>query len=99
MALGVAPIVASYGGPSELVDDTTGIRVSFSDKQSLVEGMRRAIGNGIQSPKILDSLGAAGRIKVLKKLTWDAKASQIVAIYDAILSGAKNLSSLDYHWP
>ena len=44
MALGLTPIVANYGGPSELVDDASGIRVSFTDKASLVEGMRRAIG-------------------------------------------------------
>jgi glycosyltransferase involved in cell wall biosynthesis len=99
MALGVAPIVADYGGPSELVDDSTGIRVGFHDRQSLIDGIRHAIGNVIRSPKILDELGAAGRLKVEKTLTWEAKARQIVAVYDAVLTGAKNLSSLGYHWP
>ena len=37
MALGVTPIVADYAGPSELVDDKTGIRVPFHDDKSLVE--------------------------------------------------------------
>jgi glycosyltransferase involved in cell wall biosynthesis len=96
MALGVAPIVADYGGPSELVDDNTGIRVRFHDKQSLVEGLRHAIGNVIRAPKILDELGANGRRKVAEKLTWEAKAHQIIAVYDAVLSGAKTLNSLDY---
>ena len=97
MALGVAPIVADYAGPSELVDDNTGIRIGFHDKQSVIEGMRDALSLVIHSPQILDTLGAAGREKVLKKLTWEAKARQIVAIYDAVLSGTKNLNSLDYH--
>ena len=97
MALGVAPIVADYAGPSELVDDKTGIRVGFHDKQSLIEGMRDAFSLVIHSPQTLDTLGAAGREKVLGKLTWEAKARQIVAVYDAVLNGAKNLNSLDYH--
>src|SRR5262249_23000329 len=36
MALGVTPIVADYAGPSELVDEKTGIRVPFQDEKSLV---------------------------------------------------------------
>src|SRR5579883_888563 len=54
MAIGVTPIVADYAGPSELVDDRTGIRVPFHDKQSLVRGMRDAIGHMIRSPETLD---------------------------------------------
>jgi glycosyltransferase involved in cell wall biosynthesis len=96
MALGLTPIVADYGGPSELVDDTTGIRVPFTDKASLVEGMKRAIGDVIRSPEILDKFGVAGRRKVLEKLTWDAKANQIFAVYEAVLGGAKDLNFLDY---
>jgi glycosyltransferase involved in cell wall biosynthesis len=96
MALGVTPIVADYGGPSELVDDNTGIRVPFHDKTSLVEGMKRAIGDVIRSPEILDEYGAAGRRKVLEKLTWDVKANQILAVYEAVLGGSTNLNFLDY---
>ena len=96
MALGVTPIVADYGGPSELVDDNTGIRVPFNDKTSLVAGMRRVIGDVIRSPEILDKLGAAGRRKVSEKLTWDAKANQILAVYRALLGGLRNLNALNY---
>ena len=97
MALGVTPIVADYAGPSELVDEKTGIRVPFHDKDSLVEGMRAAIGNVIRSPELLDELGAAARQKVSEKLTWEAKANQVIAVYDAVLAGTKNLNFLDYH--
>ena len=97
MALGLTPIVADYGGPSELVDDNTGIRVPFTDKTSLMEGMKRAIADIIRSPGKLDEFGAAGRRKVLGKLTWDAKAGQIFEIYKAILSGGStDLSYLDF---
>jgi glycosyltransferase involved in cell wall biosynthesis len=91
MALGVTPIVADYAGPSELVDDNTGIRVPFHDKESLLEGMRLAIENIIRTPETSDKLGAAARQKVRETLTWEAKANQITAIYDAVLSGATSL--------
>lgn len=97
MALGVTPIVANYAGPSEIVDETTGIRVDFSDQKSLTDGMRHVVGEAINTPQMLDRLGAAGRIKVREKLTWEAKAEQIVAVYDAVLNGSVDLTSLGYH--
>ena len=96
MALGVAPIVADYGGPSELVTDTTGIRVGFSDRQSLVTGIKRAIANVIRFPEQLDRLGAAAQANAQHKFTWDAKARQVLAVYDAVLNGAPNLNHLDF---
>jgi glycosyltransferase involved in cell wall biosynthesis len=96
MALGVTPIVADYAGPSELVDDQTGIRVPFHDKESLVEGMRLTIRNIIRTPETLDKLGATARQKVRKKLTWEAKANQINAVYNAVLSSATRLPYSDF---
>ncbi len=96
MALGVTPIVADYAGPSELVDDKTGIRVRFSDKKSLVKGFQLAINTIIKSPEILDRLGAAGREQVLRKLTWEAKADQIMRVYDAVLMGQHNFPGLSF---
>jgi glycosyltransferase involved in cell wall biosynthesis len=97
MALGVTPIVADYAGPSELVDENSGIRVSFQDEESLVEGMRLAIGSAIHAPETLDRLGTAARQKVREKLTWEAKANQVTAIYDAVLSGARKLPFFNFH--
>jgi glycosyltransferase involved in cell wall biosynthesis len=96
MALGVTPIVADYAGPSELVDETTGIRVAFSDRHSLVENFRQVLSQVIRFPKMLDNLGAAAREKVRRKLTWIAKADDIVAIYDAVLTGSGSLDELGY---
>jgi glycosyltransferase involved in cell wall biosynthesis len=96
MALGVTPIVADYGGPAELVDHATGIRVPFCDKASLVDGLRQAIGGLIRRPELLDRFGAAGRRKVLEKFTWDAKANQILQLYEAVLSATRPVGSLDF---
>jgi glycosyltransferase involved in cell wall biosynthesis len=86
MALGAPPIVADYAGPSELVDESCGVRVPFSNADSLVQGMREAIGQFIQMPERLVPLGGAARERALKAFTWDAKAKEIVKVYDAIAS-------------
>jgi glycosyltransferase involved in cell wall biosynthesis len=72
MAMGIAPIVANYGGPAELVDDSRGILISFHDRMSLVQGLTLAISKVVHSPDVLDELGAAARLEVIKHLTWQA---------------------------
>ncbi|MEH2515742.1 glycosyltransferase involved in cell wall biosynthesis [Bradyrhizobium sp. AZCC 1610] len=86
MALGVTPIVADYGGPSELVDEATGIRVPFVDETSLVEGFRRAMQAIISAPDTLNRLGSAARQKVVEEFTWEAKARKISSIYHSVVS-------------
>jgi glycosyltransferase involved in cell wall biosynthesis len=95
MALGVPPIVANYGGPSELVDDDSGLRIDFSDKESLTEGFRCAISRMIKNPSDLDRLGLAGMDRVRNKFTWQRKAEQITRVYDAVLRGDTDFQLLD----
>lgn len=94
MALAVTPVVADYAGPSELVDGSTGIRVPFSDERSLIGGFRSAMIKLIRAPERLNEMGAAARAKVLENFTWEAKAQQILGIYQAVLDGTRDLRSL-----
>jgi glycosyltransferase involved in cell wall biosynthesis len=86
MALGVTPVVADYGGPAELVDETTGIRVPFVNEASLVQGFRGALRTIISAPDTLNRLGSAARQKVIEEFTWDAKARRICSIYGTVVS-------------
>lgn len=85
MALGVVPIVADYGGPSELVDEGCGVRVPFSDERSLTEGFERAIAKLLDMPGQIDCIGNAARQRALSEFTWKAKARKIVGIYQSVL--------------
>jgi glycosyltransferase involved in cell wall biosynthesis len=96
MALGIAPIVADYGGPAELVDENTGIRVPFHDKQSLTDNLKQAISAAISDPHKLDEMGEAAKAKVTEKFTWSAKAKQIDAIYEAVLRGDKSFEDIRF---
>jgi glycosyltransferase involved in cell wall biosynthesis len=96
MAQGVAPIVADYGGPSELVDELTGIKVPFHDRESLIQGFKTAIKLIIERPDILVALGSAGRQKVIANLTWEAKAHQILHVYETVMAKSEDFGSLGY---
>jgi glycosyltransferase involved in cell wall biosynthesis len=93
MAMGVPPIVADYAGPAELVDSKTGIKISFSDRATLVEGIRTAIVRIIERPALLRELGLAARDKVRERYTWEAKAVQILKVYDQVISGTRDFTT------
>jgi glycosyltransferase involved in cell wall biosynthesis len=97
MALALTPIVADYAGPSELVDERTGIKVAFHNRKSLVDGMRKAIRSVIHFPLVLDTLGVEARKKVIEKLTWEAKAHQIFALYEDVLAGRNDFGCRKYY--
>jgi glycosyltransferase involved in cell wall biosynthesis len=96
MALGVTPIVADYAGPSEHVDEETGIKVAFTDKPSLIQGLSDALSRIVAHPELLDKMGAAGRKKATTKLTWEAKAKQVLSVYDAVVRNEERLGHLGY---
>jgi alpha-maltose-1-phosphate synthase len=81
MALGLVPVVADYGGPNELVTDSTGYRIPMGTRAELVARFRQVLGDLAADPSGLRSMGARARERVLKLFTWDAKARQMLDIY------------------
>jgi glycosyltransferase involved in cell wall biosynthesis len=94
LAMGLPAIVADYAGPAELIHSSRGIRVPFTNESSLVNGLQTAIERCAENPTQLESLGSAGRAFVETNLTWEAKARQIMKVYEAVLDGASDLSKL-----
>lgn len=94
MAMGLPAIVADYGGPAELVDHSRGIRVAFHDEASLIDGLRTAIAALVNDPARTRRLGEAGRAFVERHLTWEAKAKQLLDVYEAVASGRTDLAEL-----
>jgi len=86
MAVGLAPVVADYGGPGELVDDLVGIKVPFSDPDSLISNFANVIASLVADPARLDQLGKAAKMRVQKTHTWRVKAERIIGIYQRILA-------------
>lgn len=85
MALGLPPLVVDYAGPGELVTEDTGRKVPVGDRAAIVAGTRAALADCVRDPGALAAMGAAGRARVAAGFTWEAKAAQVMEVYDWVL--------------
>jgi glycosyltransferase involved in cell wall biosynthesis len=81
MALGLCPVVVDYGGPGELVDEATGLRIPMATRSDLVVAMRDAIAALVARPESVRRLGEQARRAVMERFTWEAKARLVAKIY------------------
>ncbi|WP_309383874.1 glycosyltransferase family 4 protein [Cerasicoccus frondis] len=82
MALGLAPVVADYAGPTELVPDDCGWRVPFDSVETLREGFTQKLTELAAQPALVRETGARACDFVRAHFTWQAKAQQIRGVYD-----------------
>lgn len=87
MACGTPAIVAAHGGPSELVDERSGVVVSFQDRVSLERGVADALQRLSRSPELREGLGRSA-IAQAARFTWSAKAEQMLDLYRAALDSS-----------
>jgi glycosyltransferase involved in cell wall biosynthesis len=85
MALGLAPIVVDYGGPSELVTADTGFSVPLGRRHEIVDALGATLERLATDPAAVARAGAAARARVEALFTWDRKAEQIARVYDWVL--------------
>jgi glycosyltransferase involved in cell wall biosynthesis len=98
MALGLAPVVVDYAGPAELVTATTGWKVPIGPRPALTAALAQTLADCAATPDEVARRGRAARAHVLAHFTWDAKARQIVSVYDWVLrrrAGRPTFAELD----
>ena len=88
MATGVLPLVVNYAGPGELVDDSTGVTVPVGPRADIIEGFSARLEDLCADRGRVRALAAAARAHALERFTWDAKARQILSVYDWV-TGAR----------
>lgn len=82
MAVGLLPVVVGYGGPAELVTDRTGVRVPIGSREAIIAGVREALTTLAQDPARVDRMARAALRRARERFTWDAKAAQVVQVYE-----------------
>jgi glycosyltransferase involved in cell wall biosynthesis len=82
MALGLVPLVVDYAGPGELVHSGFGFKIPIGDRATIVQGFRAQLDRIATDPGKLSAMGKSAKARVDAHFTWQAKASQIVKIYD-----------------
>ena len=85
MAQGVVPIVVDYGGPPEFLTPSTGVTIPLGDRASVVLRFRQAVERFVEHPELLHPMSELARQDVLRRFSWDVKASADVEIYRWVL--------------
>ncbi|MFT3990844.1 MAG: glycosyltransferase family 4 protein [Luteolibacter sp.] len=87
MALGLMPVVLDYGGPAELIPDGCGQVVPIGPREQVIESFRKVLGELAEKPGEVYETGLRAQRHVRENYTWDAKASQLLEIYQWVLAG------------
>lgn len=82
MALGVVPMIVDYAGPGELVTPDTGIKIPIGPRAAIIKGLRNALTQVADHPRMLDPMSIAARERVRALFTWERKAAQVAQVYD-----------------
>ncbi len=86
MACGLPCIVVDYGGPSEYVSGSAGIKVPLGNQSDIAAGFARAIEFFLQNPQRLDVRSEAARRLATQRYSWDSKSQAMVGLYHSLLS-------------
>ncbi len=82
MAVGLVPIVVAYGGPGELATDRTGYLLPMEARPALIARLRSLLEAIAADPAQIEPKSRAAIRRVDRHFTWDAKARQILEVYD-----------------
>lgn len=80
MSCGLPCIVPRFGGPSELVDDDTGLIVPLTSKNQLTEDFKASMENFLSDPALLQSMSDAAYLKAKNFFDWDKKGERLSQI-------------------
>lgn len=81
MALGLAPVVADYAGPAELVTPHVGFKVALAPRAAFVAELGRVLAILAADRTLVRSLGERARERARAWFTWDMKARQMLEVY------------------
>ena len=86
MALGLVPVVADYGGPSEVVTDDCGFRVSLSERGQVIHELQRVFERLKKLPtRALAAMGEKAHQRIRDSFSVEAKTQKTQKIYDWVL--------------
>lgn len=85
MALGVPPVVLAHGGPPELVPPGTGFVLPMTDRADIIKRLRDLLLSVSTEREMLAAAGQRAQQHVREFFTWEAKAGQIIEVYEWLL--------------
>jgi glycosyltransferase involved in cell wall biosynthesis len=86
MAMGLPVIATRWGGPEDYLDDSCGILVTPSSRESLIVGFADAMEQLAQSAELRGRLGQSGQARAREHFDWNRKVDQILEVYQSAIS-------------
>lgn len=96
MAMGLAPLIVDYAGPSELVGPDTGFTIPLGGRASIVRDLAAELERLTENRGDVAATGDRARARVLAHFTWSAKAAQIAEVYDWVLGRRAEKPNFDH---
>ncbi len=95
MACGMACVVVDYGAMGELVKPGCGVKVALGDLEHLVKQYTIELEELVTNPDRVARMGIAAHQITTTYYSWDAKAKQIMKIYNWVLG--RQEAKPDFH--
>jgi glycosyltransferase involved in cell wall biosynthesis len=85
MAVGLPVIATNWGGPADYLDESCGILIEPTSRDSFINDLATAMIKLAQSPDLRQAMGQAGRQKAIADFDWEVKVDKMLEVYtDAI---------------
>lgn len=85
MTRGLPVMCLDWGGPAEMVDEESGIRLPVADPRQTIDALESAIHRLQHEPEWGSALARNARSRALSLYTWEGKRKVIENVYDGIL--------------
>jgi glycosyltransferase involved in cell wall biosynthesis len=99
MAVGVVPVVVAYGGPAELVTPATGFPIEIGPREQIIARFRQTLETLVANPELIDQKSSLAMRRAREQFTWDAKAAQVLQVYQALMDGTGSLPRFERPLP
>ena len=88
MSSGLPCIVPAYGGPAQLVDDDTGIRIPLTTREQLINDYEQAMLSMVVDDDRRQRMSQAARNKALQEFDWAMKGKRLYQLCSEVVNSA-----------
>lgn len=86
MSIGLPVVCLDWGGPGEVVDAESGIKIPVHDPDQVIRGLRDAFLRLRDDQELRDRLARRGAARATTKFTWEWKRQLLQRTYSELTS-------------